>query len=518
MFSSILELADRVMAGVGGMSPLQRAFVKAISGEALAKDEIKLWRAATGRTGLSFWRKSYTPRSWGEIWLLCGRRSFKTTLGAILTIWEATRRNVPAGQDWKIPILCPGLRQGKKGSLDVVRSIVKAIPEVAELVVADSVEAMTFATGVEVMALPPKVSLVQGWTCPLIWCDEAANFSQEDTSESNLADILEAIRPSVATTNGGIYVCSLPGPDIGTIFEKWEQRFNEDALVFKASSVEMNPSLERSEEFQKARKRGGPSFQLYWSGEFVKARSGLLPPTLVDAAIMSGRIEIPPAECIGAAAVGCDFATGGDTKSANPKAPDDCAAAIAIKVQIEGNENERIIVPWIRKWSVRAGELHPVYTYFKEIADACASYGVRYGVGDKESLAAATQYFGEKCHIEYSHLTTNGIASEPVFDYLRDQLREGRLFLVDDPVARSQLKALEERRDGGRSYEVAARKGKDDVATAIAGAVYRAGALKAIPANPFLGEAVFASYTGRYSEDRFFTPRERIPSFARPRF
>lgn len=465
------------MAGVGGLSPLQQTFVKTVIGEALTKDEIKLWRAGTGRTGLSFWRKSYTPKKWGEIWLLCPRRSFKTTFGALLTIWEATRRDVPAGQDWKIPILCPGLRQGKKGSLDVVRATVKAIPEVAELLVADSKDAMTFSTGVEVLALPPKVSLVQGWTCPMVWCDEASGFSQEDTSESNLSDCLEAIRPSVATTNGRIYVCSIPGPDTGTIFEKWERRFDEDALVFKASSLEMNPSLERSEEFQKARKKGGPSFALYWSGQFVKARSGLLPPNLIEAAITS----TPPAPKGRAyvAALGCDFATGSDRESR--KSPDDCAAGIAVKYRTDGAD--RTAVVWTKKWSVKPGEIHPVYTYMREIEKACAEFGVREAVGDKESLAAATQFFSER-GIVYTHLVTNGAGSECVFDYLRTQLNEGLLILPDNPVLKGQLKSLEERRDGGRSYEVTATGAKkDDLATAVAAAIFKVGSLP-IPPEP----------------------------------
>ena len=321
------------------------------------------------------------------------------------------------------------------------------------------------------ITLPPRVSLIQGWTSPAIWCDEASGFSQ-DEGASDLSSVLEALRPSVSTIPGAkILVTSLPGPKAGTLWEKWQSRFDEGALVFKAASADMHPALLQSEEFQKAQKKI-ESFNLFYSGNFVSARAGLLPPALVDAAIMSGKAELPPAECVGAAAVGCDFATGGDAE--NSKAPDDCASAVAIKVQV--GDDERIIVAWCRRWSVNGGELHPVYTYFAEIAVACEAYGVAVGVGDKESLAAATQFFSGK-GIVYQHLTTNGQASEPVFDFLRSQLREGRLLLPDDAVLRSQLKSLEERRDGGRNYEVAARKGHDDLAVAVAAAVFRAGQL-----------------------------------------
>ncbi len=472
MFPSLLALIDRAMAPVGGASPLQRTFVKASIGSPLAKEEIPLWRKATGRVGLSGWFRRYKPKPSNEIWLYAGRRSFKTTFGACLVILEATRRNVPQGQQWTIPIVAPGLRQGQRVALDLVRQTALAIPEIAPMLVADTTDSLTFSTGVTAITLPPRVSLIQGWTCPMVWCDEASGFTQDDASASNLSDVLDALRPSISTiSDAKILVTSLPGPKSGTLWTKWETRFDEGALVFRAASADMNPSLLASEEFQKAQKKP-ESFKLFYSGEFVDARAGLLPPELVDAAIMPGKPELPPAECEGSAAVGCDFAIGGSSGA------DDCAAAIAIKVRVEDTENERIIVPWCRRWSAKGAELHAVYGYFSEIAVACAVYGVQVGVGDKESLAAATQFFGGK-GIVYQHLVTNGAASEPVFDYLRTQLREGRLLLPDDPVLRAQLKSLEERRDGGRSYEVAARRGHDDLAVAVAAAIFRAGQLPA---------------------------------------
>jgi hypothetical protein len=476
VFSSFLGLMERVMAPVGGLSPLQRVLVKSVFGDSLSKEEIALWRKATGRVGLSGWFRSYKPKPANEIWLLCGRRAFKTTFGAALVIWEATRRVVPEGQQWTIPIVAPGLRQANRIPLDMIRRKVNAIPELAPLLVGDATDSLTFSTGVEVITLPPRVGLVQGWTSPMIWCDEASNFTQEDASASDLSAVLDALRPSISTIPGAkLYISSLPGPKAGTLWEKWENRFDEGAMVFKAASADANPSLLESEEFQKAKKKI-EYFNLYYSGDFVAARSGLLPPALVDAAITVGRAELPPAECAGAAAVGCDFAIGGSSGA------DDAAAAIAIKVQVEGTEAEQIRVAWCRRWSVKGTELHPVYSYLAEIATACEAYGVSCGVGDKESLAAATQFFSGK-GIVYQHLVTNGAASEPVFDYLRTQLREGRLLLPDDPVLRAQLKSLEERRDGGRSYEVAARKGHDDLAVAVAAAVWKAGSLP-IPREP----------------------------------
>ena len=160
MFPSLLSLIDRVMAPVGGTSPLQRIFVKAVIGDSLTKEELALWRKATGRVGLIAWFRAYRQKPANEIWLLCGRRAFKTTFGACLVIWEATRRVVPEGQAWTIPVVAPGLRQGNRIALDMVRRIVTSIPELAPMLVGDTTDSLTFSTGVTVITLPPRVSLI----------------------------------------------------------------------------------------------------------------------------------------------------------------------------------------------------------------------------------------------------------------------------------------------------------------------------------------------------------------------
>ena len=118
-------------------------------------------------------------------------------------------------------------------------------------------------------------------------------------------------------------------------------------------------------------------------------------------------------------------------------------------------KEDRLVVPWVRNWTVKSGSLHAVNSYLEEIAAAFKSYGVRSAVGDQQSLASATQYLGER-QIEYVRQVTNGAASEPVFDYLREQLRAGRLSLPDNDILQMQLKRLKERRDNG--YEVAASR------------------------------------------------------------
>jgi len=485
MFDNLLALAEAVTRADGGLSLYQRVGLKAYAGMPLDKTETAVWREATGRRGLSKYLRLYRAIPASEWWLMCGRRAGKTTIGSLLCIWEGLRRQVPEGQSWTIPVIAPGLRQGQKIALDYIRRKMQAIPELREMLVDDGTQdSLTLTSGVVIRTLPPDPRLCQGFTSPFLWLDEASNF-RDESAFSNLEDVLDAVRPSVATIpDARIFVSSLPGPKSGLIYEKWQNRFDDNALIFRASSADMNPSLAESEELKKAQKRP-EYFQLYFSGEFVEARQALIPAELVDAAIVSGKFEFTPEEVKGSAAGGCDFAASSD----------DSAAAIAIRTK-----DDRIVVPWLRNWTVKSGELHPIYSYLTEIAEAFKRYRVWQAVGDQQSLPAASQYLSEK-GITYTRLITNGAQSEPIFDFLREQLRAGRIVLPDNEILRQQLKRLEERRDKG--YEVAASRGKDDLAVAVAAAIFKAGQLP-LSCEPWAFSIFAAPGDLGTDEDRFF--------------
>jgi hypothetical protein len=370
-----------------------------------------------------------------------------------------------------------------------------------ELVTSDAADAITFTTGITIRTIPSWPAFLQGYTCPAIWIDEGSNF-KNDSSTANYQDCVDALTPSLATVeNSYLLTSTLPGPKSGPIYSQWKNRFDDGVLFFRGSSEQWNPTLTDSEELAKARKNRPEYYKLYFSGEFVEARSALLPAEFVDAAMALGKSAFSPREVKGNAAGGCDFASSSD----------DCAAAIAVRT-----EDDRLVVPWLRVWSVQDGELHRVYDYLKEIESAYEAYGVQNAVGDQQSLPIAAQFMNER-GVRYERLVTNGAASEPVFDFLREQLRAGRVTLPDSDILRSQLKRLEERRDG--NYEVAASRGKDDCAVAVAAAIYRAGQLPRSrePQCEVLWVADGAANTGNFDEDRFFTKREWIPSFGRTR-
>lgn len=488
MFDSLMSLAEAVTSPEGGLSLFQRVCLKAFSGMPLDRAEIPVWRKATGRTGLSLWHRTYRPSPMSELWLYGGRRSGKTTLGSILTIWSGLQREVPAGQAWTIPVINPGLRQSIRVSLDYIRRKANTIPELQGMITDETNESLTFSTGVVVRVFPPDPRVIQGFTAPLIWLDECSGFRNEQ-AYSNLQDVLDAVRPSIATIEDSkVLLTTLPGPKAGMLYEKWGSRFDDPSvLVWKASSLEMNPTLANSEEVEKARKRP-EHYDLFYSGNFVDSSKALIPGNVVDRAFarFKGREEIRADDPLlkgSVGALGCDFAA----------SRDDSAACLCFRTP-----DDKLIIPWLRNWTAKPGQLHEVYSYLSEIGSACNAYRIDHGAGDQQSLAAAYQFLKGK-GVAYERVISNGQGSEPMFDYLREQMRSGRLHIVDSPLVRQQLKALEERRGVG-SYEVGAGHGKDDAATALACAVWRCGQFPA-PREP-IAEAVWAHDTQRVDPNK----------------
>ncbi len=476
MNDSLLAFVERAIGSKIVLSTPQRAWVKACVGDPLDRAEAAAWRRGTGRVGLQHWIRGYKPRWYSERWLVGGRRSLKSSMGAATTLYECLRR-APSPETLSGLILSPGLRQSNRIGLEMVRQFLTTIPELDGQLISETTDSLTLANGVVIRTLPGDPRLVAGFNACVIWCDEAAGFKDE-SAVSNFSDVLDAARPCAATVEDSvILVTTLPGVKAGAIYETWQQRLERDALIWKTSSIEFNPSLSESEEYRKAVKRV-EYWKLFYSGEFCDALSALIPVNFITDALMKSRTEVPPEEVASCwCALGCDFA----------QSSDDCAAAIVARTEVNGKD--KLVVVWCRKWSVKSGELHQVYSYFEEILAACQRYGCVAGVGDQQSLAAATQYFAQCGGIKYDRLVTQGNASEPVFDFLREQLRAGRLLLLDNPDLIAQLKALEIHRDVG-SYEVSARRGKDDLATAVAAAVWKAGTLPSVVASKPMFEAL----------------------------
>ena len=92
---------------------------------------------------------------------------------------------------------------------------------------------------------------MRGVTAVAVVADEAAFWYDEASGSTNPdSAILDAVRPSLATTSGPLVVISSPYARKGAVFEAYQRNYGPTGdpriLVAKGASRDFNPSLPQS--------------------------------------------------------------------------------------------------------------------------------------------------------------------------------------------------------------------------------------------------------------------------------
>lgn len=152
------------------------------------------------------WQANLLRSTARQVLILASRQVGKTTTTGLIAL--ATALYQPASLTI---IVSPSQRQSAEfqRSLMAAHSRLKGVPELK----ADSVLRAEFANGSRIIALPGSEKTVRGYAgASLIICDEAARVDDE---------LLAAIRPMLATTNGRLIALTTPAGRRGFFYEAW---------------------------------------------------------------------------------------------------------------------------------------------------------------------------------------------------------------------------------------------------------------------------------------------------------
>jgi hypothetical protein len=243
---------------------------------------------------------------------------------------------------------------------------------------------------------------------------------------------------------------STPYRKSGLLWSRYKSCYgvdDPDVLVVKASSLTLNPTLDRA-VIDKAIADDPQAASSEWLAEFRSDISSFIDPEVVEACVVRGRRELPRVAGVTYFAF-CDPSGG---------------SSDAMSLGICHRENDRIILDLLRE--VRPPFSPDQVTF--EFAAALKLYGVTTVHGDR--------YAGEWPRERFR---AHGIAYEPCettkSDLYRDLLpliNAGRAELLDHPRLVAQLCGLERRTArGGRDSIDHAPNAHDDLANAVAGAL-----------------------------------------------
>lgn len=423
-----------------------RVLLIAAMGEALDDDERALFLTLTGR-------ESEPLEPVEELWGVVGRRGGKTRLAGTLAAYVGglcEHGYLAPGERAVIPILAASVSQAGRAFMHA-KGVLEASPVLCEQIEGEpTADTIRLATRVDIEVKPANFRTVRSITSPLVIADEAAFWAIENTVNPD-KEILDAVRPALATTNGMLAVFSSPyakrGEVYGAVRRDYGAAGDRLVLVAKGPSKLFNSTLPQR-VIDRAYARDAVAAASEYGGEFRDDISAFITREVVEACVASGVRERARQE-------GVTYFAFVDPSG---------GASDAMTLAIGHTEGERAVLDAVR-------ERKPPFSPEAVVEEFCAllrGYGVASVTGDRYAGEWPRERF--RVHgVEYR------LAEHPRSDLYRDMLpclNSGTVELLDLPTLVNQLVALERRvARGGRESIDHPPNGHDDLANAVAGVV-----------------------------------------------
>jgi hypothetical protein len=440
-----------------------RILMVAMMGEPLINDEEKeIYEKLTGRV--------YVPgQRCDEFFAIMGRRSGKTRAAAVIAAYLATFVDYSSvlapGERTSLPILSATIWQSKK-AFQYLDGIFHHVPALSKLVRNQTSDTISLSTRVDIECRPASYRSIRSGTFCACLCDELA-FWRDDTSANPDTLILQAVRPSLITTNGPLICISSPFAMRGELWEAYKRDYGPNGdprvIIAKAASRTMNPGL--SQKFiDRAFARDPISAASEYGRETVEFRSDVeaaFDLRAVEGTVLRGIYEIP--HVIGETYVAfCDPAggTGGDS--------------FTLGIATTRMEGETKIAQL-----VCLREFKPPFSpqqTIAEISKTIMSYGINTVTGDRYAGDFAPEHFRNNGIIyEVSEKTKSDIYRDAI-----PLVNAGQVELLDNPRLITQICSLERRVARGGRASIDHPQGPnyhDDLSNAAFGALVLASGL-----------------------------------------
>jgi len=421
-----------------------RVLLIASMGERLTDSERQVFTELTGRDV-----EPLEPVE--ELWGIVGRRGGKTraagTLGAYVAgLCDHTAVLAP-GERGVLPILAASVSQADR-AFNHVLGVLEHSPVLSQTIIGQVSGIIRLNTGVDVEVRPANFRTVRGVTAVAVIADEVA-FWMIDGSSNPDAEILNALRPALATTGGPLFVISSPYAKKGELYATYRRDYGADGdprvLVAKGASRTFNSTLPQR-VIDRAYARDAAVAASEFGGEFRNDLEAFVSREIVEACVAPDVLERP-------------YSPGRRYRAfVDPSGGGADAMTLAIAHDADG----KAVVDATRE---RKPPFSPE-SVVEEFAGLLKTYGLSRVTGDR--------YAGEWPREAFRrHGITYDIAGQPKSQLFQDflpLLNSRRAVLLDNDALVSQIASLERRvARGGRESIDHPPHGHDDLANAVAG-------------------------------------------------
>lgn len=419
------------------VSPAWACAFKVLDGEPLADAE----RALLGQMGVG----EPTAEVIRELWAIKGRRAQGTAAACQYLIFKLAtcgsefRRYATPRERLHVPIIAQ--------TRDVAREIKTRLDHFYQdsPVLSAEIEELT-----KTQILLKSGFVLSVWTCsyraprgiaaPLALLDEVGIWRTEGADVDR--EVVRSLLPAMTQfPNRKLVALGTPWTKAGVLYEAWQRRAERpDRLVVHVPTPLAN-SLIAAEELERERQADPENYRREFLAEWSDAVDSFIPGGDVDAAVMAGRRELPPAE--GIDYVGAIDAAGG--------------GADWFTLCIAHRQGDALVFDCLRGW-----QRQPLDTVLFEIRKIREAYRLRNLVGDQYAHQALAQLFRDHgvCELKKFEITSD--SKREVYADFKLKLAQGRVELLDHPESLRQLRALEAKRTSGGGVKIGAPPGLHD--------------------------------------------------------
>jgi len=267
-----------------------RTLLKAFYGLPFDEQDKEVYQQLTGRT--------VTPeQAMRELWLVVGRRGGKSQIAALIAVYEAFFHDhsakLSAGELSTVMVIAADRKQARS-VFRYIKGLVGLCPMLKQMVMRETTETLELNNRSVIEITTASHRRTRGYTCSCVIADEVAFWMIDGANPDR--EIINALRPSLATLDGKLLCLSSPYARRGVLWDSYRDNFGTDnkrILVAQAPTSLMNPTLDPAVIAQ-AYKEDSASASAEYGAQFRTDVESFISREAVEAVTITGRIELAP--------------------------------------------------------------------------------------------------------------------------------------------------------------------------------------------------------------------------------
>lgn len=231
-----------------------------------------------------------------ELWLVIGRRGGKSQIAALLAVFEAAFKDysdrLSPGEVATVMVLACDRRQART-VMRYISGLLHSNAMLERMIVREERESIELTNRTVIEVSTASFRAVRGYTVACVIADEIAFWRSDDSANPDW-EILNALRPAMATLDGKLIALSSPYSKRGALWDTHRRYFGKPGpiLVAQAESRTMNPSLPQR-VIDEAMQRDPEAASAEYMANFRADLERFVTREVIEAATRPGRPELP---------------------------------------------------------------------------------------------------------------------------------------------------------------------------------------------------------------------------------